>query len=135
MDKKYFRNLAGVKGCDDAIIAELYFADIEHYIMPTNLGGEVPTKIIGFIDPSGWGFERAWTYWVCKGPGIPPDIAEELHADFGQVVRVSGHCGCPSPLEWYKGFAVGSYHVDTPDGLKALADVIRKIIKENNGRT
>ena len=35
----------------------------------------------------------------------------------------------PSPLEWFKGLAVGSYHVDSPEGLKALADTIKKIVE------
>jgi len=44
-------------------------------------------------------------------------------------VRVAGHCS-PSPLEWFHGFAVGNYHVDTFTGLKALADIIRLVEKE-----
>ncbi len=130
MEKIYLKNLAGVQGCNDIVIAELTFADIKHHVMPVKLSGEVPTNVIGYLDPSGWGFTRAWTYWVCKGPGIPPDIAEELHKTHGNYVRVAGHCGCPSPLEWYKGFAVGSYHVDTLEGLKALADTIKAIIQQ-----
>jgi hypothetical protein len=76
-----------------------------------------------------WHFTRAWYYWSAEGPGIPCDIAEKLHATHGKQVRVAGHCGCPSPSEWFKGFAVGSYHIDTPEGLKALADVIRSIAR------
>ncbi len=132
MEKNYLKNYAGVQDCDNALIAELYHADIEHYVMPIKSSGEVSTKIIGEIKGSGWGFHRAWTYWVCTGPGIPPKEAEELHKKFGDVVRVSGHCGCPSPLEWYKGFGCGLYHVDTLDGLKALADTIKNILKWNN---
>lgn len=90
-------------------------------------GGEVPTKIRGASDPFGWGFRRAWYYWVAEGPGIPPSYAAVLHEAHGTDVRVAGHCGCPSPLEWHKGFAVGLYHVDTAEGLKALADTIRQV--------
>ncbi len=87
--------------------------------------GEVKTSIRGSL--CGWKFERGWYYWKCEGPGIEVGVAEELHAKFGKVVRVAGHCGCPSPIEWYKGLAVGDYHVDTPDGLKALADTIKML--------
>lgn len=88
--------------------------------------GEVPSRAIGSLES--WGFKRAWYYWVAEGPGIPPDIAEKLHAAHGQDVRVAGNCGCPSPLEWHKGFAVGMYHVDTQEGLNALADTIREVV-------
>lgn len=76
-----------------------------------------------------WQFERAWYYWRASGPGLPVEIAERLHAKHGQVVRVGGHCGCPSPREWYKGFGVGLYHIDTQDGLNALADALRIVYK------
>jgi hypothetical protein len=46
-------------------------------------------------------------------------------------VRVEGHGGCPSPLEYCKGFAVGLYHVDTQKGLNALAQVIKNILHNN----
>jgi hypothetical protein len=40
---------------------------------------------------------------------------------------IEGHCGCPSPLEYCHGFAVGSYHIDTPIGLKAFVGLLDKI--------
>lgn len=86
---------------------------------------EIPSKCIGEFGP--WVFRRRWYYWSAEGPGVPPDVAELLHAQHGKVVRVAGHCGCPSPREWYKGFGVGLYHVDTPEGLKALIDTLRTI--------
>ncbi|HWY36162.1 MAG TPA: hypothetical protein VNX68_16070 [Nitrosopumilaceae archaeon] len=89
---------------------------------------EVPTKILGSLH--NWTFRRAWYYWAAEGPGIPPQYAMELHKTHGTQVRVAGHCGCPSPIEWYKGFAVGDYHVDTQEGLIALADTIRRIIAD-----
>lgn len=94
-----------------------------------NSSGEVKTSITGFL--YGWKFERAWYYWTATGPGIPPDAAMKLHETHGKDVRVAGHCGCPSPLEWYKGMAVPNYHIDTPDGLKALADLIRSICQKH----
>lgn len=91
-------------------------------------GREVPSRAAGSL--AMWHFRRAWYYWVAEGPGIPPDVAEKLHAAHGKDVRVDGHCGCPSPSEWFKGFAVGHYHVDTQEGLNALADVLRSIYIE-----
>jgi hypothetical protein len=105
--------------------AELRVAGIEPLSFDLSPEGEVPCSRPGFF--SGWSFKRAWYYWVARGPGIPPDIAEKLHATHGKQVRVEGHCGCPSPREYCKGFAVGMYHVDTPAGLKALVDTLRSI--------
>lgn len=121
-----FTNLAGVENTSDAqCAAELEAAGIEVLRIPIRSNGEVKTNVLGGLNS--WSFRRAWYYWVAEGPGIPPDIAEELHAEHGKAVRVDGHCGCPSPTEWFKGFAVGRYHVDTQDGLNALAAVIRRI--------
>lgn len=55
--------------------------------------------------------------------------ADELHEKYGEVVRVAGHCGCPAPREWHKDpwyIGVSSYHIDTQEGLKVLADMIKK---------
>ena len=94
-----------------------------------NRNSEVKTSVIGELH--GWGFERAWYYWICSGPGIECAIAEKLHASHGQSVRVDGHCGCPSPRIWFGGLACGRYHVDDSEGLKALADVIKGIVEGN----
>jgi len=127
----FLENYAGVEGCDDALIMELKYAGIEYHQFETKFGGEVPTGVMGAIVDSGWSFKRAWTYWVCEGPGIPLEDATALHLDYGDVVRVAGHCGCPSPKEWYKGFGCGLYDVDTLEGLKALADTIKGILERN----
>ena len=87
--------------------------------------GEVPSGYIG--EHCRWGFERAWYYWIAKGPGIPADKAEEFHKEWGTQVRVEGHCGCPSPLEYNHGFAVGRYHIDTQEGLCAFAKLLESI--------
>ena len=44
-----------------------------------------------------WTFERAWYYWIAKGPGIELSEAQALQAKHGKVVRVAGHCGSPIP--------------------------------------
>jgi len=87
--------------------------------------GEVPVAFMGELCM--WGFRRAWYYWVAEGPGVPADRAEEFHKTWGKQVRVDGHCGCPSPLEWQHGFAVGMYHIDTQEGLNAFAELLRSI--------
>ena len=129
-EKTYFPNYAGPEDNDTEIKAELETAGIVAGKLPefTRKQREVETVVFGELHQ--WGFERTWRYWVAKGPGIPCDIATELHKEFGTVVRVDGHCGCPSPLEWLNGFAVGMYHVDTAEGLKALADTIKDIYIE-----
>jgi hypothetical protein len=106
--------------------AELEAAGIKVFRLPLPLqNSEVPSLAHGSL--SMWGFERAWYYWRASGPGLPVEIAEKLHATHGKVVRVAGHCGCPSPREWYHGFGVGDYHVDNQEGLNALADALRSV--------
>lgn len=125
-------NYAGRPDVDEAIKAELIEAGIEVEMMPEfwrENHPEMRTCVVGSLH--GWGFRRAWRYWVAQGPGIEVAAAEELHAKFGQEVRVDGHCGCPSPREWFKGLACGNYHVDTQRGLNALAATIRKLVGES----
>ncbi len=126
-------NLAGTPTpeADAACAEELKGAGIEVLTLPMLCRGEVDTHIMGSVGP--WAFERAWYYWVATGPGIPPAIATDLHEKHGKSVRVNGHCGAPSPQEQNGGFAVGIYHVDTQDGLNALAAVIREIKETSDG--
>lgn len=124
-----FANKAGDhEDTDKLLISELEAAGIE--VMQLDLlrkySAEVKSSVRGNL--YGWTFERAWYYWRCSGPGIDVVAAEKLHAQHGKTVRVDGHCGCPSPREWFKGLACGNYHVDDADGLKALADTIRAIV-------
>lgn len=108
-----------------------------HVIDIPRVRSEVPYQVIGLL--GGWWFTRAWTYWVARPADscrivLPFDYANPLHEAHGQVVRVSGHCGCPSPEEWYKrerGFlGVDLYHIDTQEGLNALAATLRKWMEE-----
>lgn len=124
-----FKNYAGDFHADEAIATELALAGItvQKLELLRNSHPEMRTSVLGQLGP--WRFRRAWRYWIATGPGIPPAEAERLHTSHGQAVRVDGHCGCPSPLEWFQGFAVGCYHVDTQDGLNALAATIRSILE------
>ncbi len=131
-----FQNLARPQDCSDSmkksvdqvVYAELKDAGIKtegpHEFLRKH-NGEVPTAYIGSL--CRWGFRRAWYYWIAEGPGIPPDKAQEFHERWGKEVRVDGHCGCPAPLEWFRGFAVGRYHIDTQEGLNAFAELLRSI--------
>ncbi|MDO8640836.1 MAG: hypothetical protein Q7R33_04780 [Nitrosarchaeum sp.] len=133
-----FPNYAGRNDVDDMLVKELTDAGItvEKYESFRD-HGEVKSSVRGVITPCSemqrcqWTFSRAWYYWIAHGEGIPLEYAERLHAIYGQVVRVDGNAGCPSPLEWNKGFAIDCYHVDTAEGLKALADTI-KLVAENS---
>ena len=134
-----FPNKAGQHAdTDDTLRAELHAAGIQtfqeaegkpHGYLADLLrsgSGEVKTSVRGILH--GWVFERAWYYWAAKGPGIEVEAAERLHATNGKAVRVDGHCGCPSPREWFKGLACGFYHVDDAEGLRALADCIKGLV-------
>lgn len=124
-----FPNRAGDHtDADDVLRAELEKAGIEvesHNWFRRN-SGEVKTSIMGSLH--GWIFKRAWLYWTAEGPGIELAAADRLHAEHGMSVRVAGHCGCPSPKEWFHGLAVGHYHVDDQEGLNALAATIRELV-------
>ncbi len=134
-DKRGFPNLArgfnvdpkDYPEVDDAIERELTEAGIKvcklSSIKPQ---GEVPTTIL-CGEAHRWGFKRAWYYYVAEGDGIPPDVAEEFHKEWGTQCRVEGHCGCPSPLEYNRGFAVGCYHIDTQEGLNAFVTLLASI--------
>lgn len=125
-----FPNLAGSAHSDGVCMLELADAGIKAVLLPEGARyGEPKTRVLGELGP--WSFKRAWRYWVAEGPGIPVDEAEALHVKHGRVVRVAGHCGCPSPLEWYKGFGVGLYHVDSAEGLAALARTINAVSRED----
>lgn len=115
---------------DTQIRSELEQSGLKILKLPKAIEGEVPTHLIGYTEGrSGWSFHRAWRYYIAKGPGIPPDIAQAFHEEWGQQVRVDGHCGCPSPLDWFEGFAVGHYHIDTQEGLNAFVRLLQSIKK------
>lgn len=123
-----FPNYAGRFDSDEEIANELVQAGINPIFLPKSyrkFQPEMRTIVIGSF--MGWSFQRYWRYWVAKGPGIEVAAAEELHAEFGQEVRVDGHCMCPSPREQFKGLAVNLYHVDSQQGLNALAETIRSL--------
>lgn len=124
------RNYAGQTDKDTEIASELEQAGINVHRLPESFRESHPemrTVIVGGLH--GWEFRRAWYYWIATGPGIPLDAAETLQASHGQEVRANGDCVCRGPLFWNNGFGTGSYHVDTQEGLNALADTLRRIVR------
>lgn len=113
---------------DETVRKELAEAGIEVSDYRNFEQGEVPTSFYSG-NAHRWQFRRAWYYYVAKGDGIPAYKAEEFHKKWGTQVRVAGHCGCPSPLEWYEGFAVDCYHIDTQEGLNAFVALLATIHK------
>lgn len=109
---------------EDAGKGPVYLAD-----MLRRSSGEVKTSVVGVLH--GWTFKRAWCYWMCEGPGIEIVAAERLQEKYGTVVRAAGDCGCRGPRFWFNGLACGSYHVDSQEGLKALADTIKSLVSES----
>ncbi|KKL10923.1 hypothetical protein LCGC14_2550960 [marine sediment metagenome] len=124
-------NYAGKYDADEAISNELQLAGIGIYKLPKGFREQYEVKTIITGTLYDWTFKRAWSYWVAEGPGISVEVAEQLHKHYGKEIRVAGHCGCPSPTEWYHGFGVGLYHIDTQEGLNALSKKIKGIYIEN----
>lgn len=127
----YCKNLAGNKpDVDSQLRSELTLAGLT----PTDKLGYLfyksEVKATVYCEQYGWLFTRAWNYWVAEGDGIPVDPAMKLWNEWGDVVRTNGHCGCPSPLWYNKGLGTSLYHVDSIDGLKALADTIKSLYVE-----
>ena len=123
------KNLAGVKDCDKTIIKEITEEGLEFYKFPDAMNSEVESRYIAYMN--GWKFVRAWRYWIATSNKtvLLFKYAEKLHEQHGNVVRVQGHCGCPTPREFLKEpwqLGVNMYHVDTQEGLNALTEIIKK---------
>lgn len=123
---KEFINYAGRSDVSSDLIRELSDAGIDAVIDEAFRKEcvEVISSVRGKL--GSWEFRREWYYWIAKGNPIPLKDANELHRFYGKVVRVDGNCGCPTPGERGRN-GVGLYHVDTPIGLKALADTIKGV--------
>lgn len=137
--KKYkMGNLAGVFECDPFVELELKLAGIK--IFKKEITSEVPTTFYGRLN--GFIFHRAWYYWIVEGL-VPLNLAIELYENpIGRkTVRVEGHCGCPSPIEFgiqkylntktnkFEEF-ISTYHIDSIEGLKLFTKTIKTIKTE-----
>ncbi|MFA5366317.1 MAG: hypothetical protein WC333_00140 [Dehalococcoidia bacterium] len=142
------KNLAGNKEADKSIKEELYLAGIEAIHVGGTVCSEVPYSIIGRIGY--WTLTRAWYYWIATverlEDGLPFEEALKLHNTpnpvdkdglLGHLIRVGGHCGCPSPAEYGARLAdngkryVDGYHIDDQIGLNEFAKVLKEFYKTN----
>jgi hypothetical protein len=140
MDSPIFKNLAGIDECDVTIKKELDEAGLSYEEFDTIFSGEVPTKLI--IIYNGWIFYRAWKYWKAyanTGNTLLFKYANELYESNTDDVRIYGSCDCPSPdriksiSPWTIG--IGSYHIDTQNGLNNLVKAINKQCEEILGES
>lgn len=120
---------------DKDVAKELKTAGIPVMYLPSYMNTEVKTRYIGVLN--GFIFIRAWRYWQCNG-NMPLEIAEELHkTSEGMGIRAGGHADDLSPetmcVQIDGSKFVDCYHIDTPEGLAALASCIKsnKVHTEN----
>lgn len=106
-------------------IFDMAFGNFESCRMSNGCFPEVPAKLVGITHR--WTFERAWRYYIAKGPGIPPEFAIPFDKEWGTQVRVDGDCACRGAEFWGEGFGIDMYHIDTPEGLKAFVELLAKI--------
>jgi hypothetical protein len=118
---------AKVTADGNAGIMDMSFGKLENVRLANGYFPEVPSKLVGFIHR--WKFERSWYYYRAEGSGIPPEFAIEFDKKWGREVRVNGDCACRGAAFWGDGFAIDSYHIDTPGGLKAFIELLATIHK------
>ena len=103
---------------------ELEYAGIRAVSGPLLDHPEVFTNISGVMP--GWTFTRSWRYWVASSDtGLAMEHAEKLQAYMGHSARAGGDCACRGPGVWGEGGVMKGYHLDSQDGLNALAASIR----------
>lgn len=114
-----FDNLAGghkgpMYSAKELVLAGIPFIDGPIY-------GETKSSVIGTLD--GWVFTRAWYYWIAQTSGktLAYTAANRLNVDWGDQVRAYGFGGGTS----LAAKLPESYHIDTQEGLSALAAAIR----------
>lgn len=124
------RNVAGMSEAEAnrELALELLAAQIPMIDIPVGGGfhSECAAKITGHLPP--FTLRRAWVYWIVSGH-VPYSVACVLYADsrdrggpYGSsAIRVDGNCTCPEPTG-----NVGLYHIDTVNGLKLFAEIVRK---------
>jgi hypothetical protein len=112
----------------EIIVRELDEAGITERMRLNNSSHpEVPSGILCGIHC--WSFTRNWYYWVASGPGIPPEHAIPFDKEWGREVRADGDCACRGAEFWGRGFGIGSYHIDTQEGLNAFVQLLARVHK------
>jgi len=121
-EKTFFPNAAHLELINHQLEIELTLAGIP-IVDGYETTGEVKTHITGKLYD--WEFLRAWIYWVAfSKKGLPRAIADKLFIT-DKSIRVDGDCRHISPQDEFTKL----YHIDTPLGLKALADAIKEANK------
>jgi hypothetical protein len=115
-----FENLAGGRQGPTYCGRELDAAKVPWIDGP--IYGETKASVIGVLH--GWVFTRAWYYWIVRtsGGSLSRPMALALNDTCGDKVRAYGFAGGTS-IDTAR--LPDSYHVDTQEGLTALADAIR----------
>ena len=106
--------------CDIGIKSELHRAKINIHKVNKHKG-DVPYSIIGKLN--GFEFRREWCYWKVVGT-MPLKYAKILYKDpIGSTdIRADGNSNYSMPKKDVK-----YYHIDTGEGLRLFADIVRTI--------
>lgn len=124
------KNLAGT-GDNDQAIKELEEAGLQvfRYDDSYKADNECRLVVVGFLGP--WIFKRCWYYWAAEGPGINIEQAVTFNEKWGKEVRAAGFAGGIEDLyDYFNGFAVKSYHIDSQEGLNAFSALLKQIMQD-----
>lgn len=124
------KNLAGT-GDDQQAKKELEEAGIEIFVQPEFFANnnECKLRTVGTLGP--WLFTRRWYYWAAEGPGINIEQAVTFNEKWGKEVRAAGFAGGIEDLyDYFNGFAVNSYHIDSQEGLNAFSALLKQIMQD-----
>ena len=118
-------NLAGLKECDADIVKELTESGAT-VLLQDHVHSEVPYHYIGCV--GNFILIRAWYYWVAKSiKGLPESAAEELNANYRNVIRVKGFAGGTDVKQWLsENNTIDLYHIDTQEGLNAFVKFVKE---------
>lgn len=117
------KNLAGTNDTATAT-QELQTAGID--IATVDRYGECGVTVIGVLP--GWTFHRLWYYWSARaeqGRALDKETVRAFDAQWGEQVRAHGYAG-GGALDIMQG-RVECFHIDTADGLKALAGFLATV--------
>ena len=122
------------KTIDNAIKTELKDAGIPVIELPYYMWADVKTRHIGILN--GFVFHRTNTCWMCDG-NMPLKMAHHIYrSDWNEGIRAGGlradtppddvahNLNCENKDITQPRF-VSTYHIDTEEGLKRIASVIK----------
>jgi hypothetical protein len=138
------RCLSGDPGCEESIFDELSVVGVPIVVAEKPSTGEVPARRSGRLELPGRvvTFVRAGLYWMIEAkPPLSLAKARRINdlphdgprghycgneGTLGDVARVEGFAGGHAPLKWKRTRSVGSWDVDTLDGLYAFVRALRE---------